>query len=137
LIEADLAAVQSALVRALVHGGPPPAGLDVRRVAASRCQLLDKRARTMAANWPDLAAGFDVAWRDAVGSWAAGRPPAGPTMDGYLLDRDVLAGLLPVTPGPAREAALDVVAGWRMVGTRVVRRRGPAAVRRWAVRRRT
>ncbi|HET9654674.1 MAG TPA: hypothetical protein VFP72_04930 [Kineosporiaceae bacterium] len=129
-----LAALQSALVRALVLNGPVPADLDPERVAAVRHQLLDKRARTLAVNWPELAAGFGPAWREAVGGWAAGRAPGGPTSDGYLLACDVLAGRLPAAPEPARAAALDVVAGWRPGHHGLARRRGPATIHRLVAR---
>jgi hypothetical protein len=53
---ARLAAEQVALVRALVGGGPVPAGFDPERVRATSAALGRKRAREVARAWPVLAA---------------------------------------------------------------------------------
>jgi hypothetical protein len=51
-----LDAEQAALVRALVDGGPVPAGFDPDRVAATATALARKRAGEVARAWPVLAA---------------------------------------------------------------------------------
>jgi hypothetical protein len=117
-----LAAVQAALVRALVGGGPLPGGFDPDRVRATAAALARKRAREVARAWPVLAAELGQAFTGEFLADAARRPP--PARGGALADglafADALArrGRLPgnarverllarshLSPAPARLAA--------------------------------
>lgn len=94
---AALAAGQAALVAALTGTGPTPPGFDPDRVRAARRALLHKRAGSVAAAWPLLAAQFGPRFGAEFATWAAGRPPAGALRDGWdlaahLEARDELRG---------------------------------------------
>jgi hypothetical protein len=101
---ARLAAEQAALVRALVGGGPVPAGFDPERVRATAAALGRKRAGEVARAWPLLAAELG----DDFGEWflafAARRPPprrGGALADGLAFARALArAGRLPANARP-------------------------------------
>jgi len=132
----DLAAGQSRLLAALVLEGPVPTDLDAGHVVATRRQLLDKRARAVAAVWPELAAGFGSDWRPVLGAWATRRPTAGPRLDGYWFAVDVAAGRVAQACVGARAAAVAVLTDWRDDGEAIRRRWGPMWWRRLSLRRR-
>jgi hypothetical protein len=104
---ARLAAGQAALVRALVGGGPVPAGFDPDRVGATAKALAGKRAREVARAWPVLAAELGEDFTGWFLADAAGRPlPArgGALADGLAFARALArAGRL---PGEARVEAM-------------------------------
>ena len=83
-----LAERQAELLRALVAGGGPPAGIDPGRLDAARKALLRKRARVVRAVWPRLAASYGDRWTDVFGAWADGRPTRGALLDGYDFARE-------------------------------------------------
>ncbi|WP_300011345.1 hypothetical protein [Pseudonocardia sp.] len=102
---ADLAARQSALVAALVAGGPPPAGVDPSRLAATRRALLRKRAGEAAKEWPLLAAALgDAEWARTFAELRDGHEPVGALREGWEVARAVRdrGGL---DTGAARELA--------------------------------
>ncbi|AEH10588.1 MULTISPECIES: hypothetical protein [Protofrankia] len=78
---------QDDLVRALVTGGPVPAGFDPGRVGATRTALLRKRADAVARAWPALSCLPDFHARFTA--FADGRPPAGAHADGVAFARAV------------------------------------------------
>ncbi len=83
----ELRQAQGDLVRALVAGGPLPAGFDPDRVGATRVALLDKRADAVARAWPALSS--LPAFRSRFTAFAAGRPPVGAHADGVAFARAV------------------------------------------------
>jgi len=102
-----LAAEQAALVRALVDGGPVPAGFDRDRVRATAAALARKRAREVARAWPALAAELGDDFTARFLADAARRPP--PARGGALADGLAFAGALARTrrlSGDARVEAL-------------------------------
>ncbi len=126
---------QNDLVRALVGGGPLPAGFDPGRVGATRVTLLNKRADAVARAWPALSC--LPAFRSRFTTFADGRPPAGAHADGIAfahavhgdLNRDARAEQLVATLARRRLAiAADRRSGGRplialrapFVGTRVL-----------------
>ena len=115
---ADLAARQAELIRALVAGGPPPAGFDAARIALTRESLLRKRARGVAGHWPALGAIPDFPTRFAA--WAQGRPPG----SGYDEGRAFAVSLGRDLPAAARVEQL-------LAGHGRVAREGGAVVVRW------
>ena len=100
--ESGLAARQSALVAALVAGGPVPPGFDGSRVDATRRALLRKRAGEAAKQWPLLAASLGADWPRVFATTLDGREPGGALRDGWDVAR-ALRGAL--TPGAAAELA--------------------------------
>ncbi len=82
---------QGELVRALVGGGPAPAGFGHGRVASTRAALLRKRADAAARAWPALSCLPDFRVRFAA--FADGRPPAGAYADGVAFARAVRSDL--------------------------------------------
>ena len=95
----SLAEDQQALVRALVAGGPVPAGFDAGRVDAAARALLRKRADDVARAWPVLMS--DPATRARFVRWADGRPRTTSFADGAAFAKDLrAAGAL---PRPARD----------------------------------
>jgi hypothetical protein len=87
-----LADEQAALVRALVDGGPVPAGFDPDRVRATAAALARKRAREVARAWPALAAELGDDFTARFLADAARRPP--PARGGALADGLAFAGAL-------------------------------------------
>ena len=96
-----LAAEQAALVRALVDGGPVPAGFDPDRVQATAAALARKRAREVARAWPALAAELGDDFTARFLADAARRPP--PARGGALADGLAFAGALARTAAPVRQ----------------------------------
>ena len=76
---------QEELVRALVAGGPDPAGCA--NVAAARDQLMHKRAGEVGQAWPMLRASLGPSWYRDFSAWAAGRPTLGSYRDGLEFAR--------------------------------------------------
>ena len=102
-----LAAEQAALVRALVDGGPVPAGFDPDRVQATAAALARKRAREVARAWPALVAELGDDFTARFLADAARRPP--PPRGGALADGLAFAGALARTrrlSGNARVEAM-------------------------------
>ncbi|MBE1535171.1 hypothetical protein [Actinomadura algeriensis] len=124
-LDADLAAAQEALVRAMAAGGPMPPGFDADAVRAAARSVLRKRAAEVAHAWPALAASYGTSWRAAFAAWAAARPTRGSARDGRDFAR---AHRHELTPGAARELALAEVR-WSYGGEGAPRRRA-AGVRR-------
>ena len=76
-----LAERQSALVSALVSGGPPPPGFDVDRLTATEKALLRKRCGDVARRLPQVRAQLGIRFDVAFVAWARGRAPAGSSAD--------------------------------------------------------
>ncbi|NRQ35557.1 hypothetical protein HII36_27540 [Nonomuraea sp. NN258] len=100
-----LAEAQRRVVEALVAGGDPPEGFDVRRFAAQSSSLIAKRRSVVARLRPDaaMAAGPELAAHFAAYARARSAPPPG-----YRADADDFAawlrerGLMP-EPDPEQE----------------------------------
>lgn len=74
----DLAARQLALVRALLAGGPVPAGFDPRRVAVEAAALRSKRRSIASRLRPDLGDLLEDRFGPLFDTWARDHPkPAG------------------------------------------------------------
>lgn len=124
-LDADLAAAQEALVRAMTAGGPLPDGFDAGDVAAAARAILGKRAGDTARAWPALAASYGGGWADAFAAWAAERPTRGSLRDGWDFARAHRADL----PAAARTELAAAEARWSYGGDGEPRRR-LVAVRR-------
>jgi hypothetical protein len=103
-----LAAEQAALVRALVDGGPVPAGFDPDRVRATAAALARKRAHEVARAWP-------ARWPTASPSpapWPArGACPATPRVEAMLAAARLSirpARLAATVAGPPRRLVVTV-----------------------------
>ena len=70
----DLAARQLALVRALLTGGPPPAGFDAHRIGVEAAALRSKRRSVAARLRPDLADHLAERFGPLFDAWAIGHP---------------------------------------------------------------
>ena len=84
------AAAQAELLRALIRGDGFPEGFDADQAAAASRALWRKRARTVAASWPALAAGLGERFDAAFEQYARATPaPAagGPLVDGLAFAR--------------------------------------------------
>lgn len=79
-----LTAQQRELVRALVVGGPAPAGFDPARVAAARHALRDKRRRALLRAWPALPETFGERFDEVFLAFVEQTPP--PRDGGALAD---------------------------------------------------
>ncbi|TDD90733.1 hypothetical protein E1293_03235 [Actinomadura darangshiensis] len=101
--DADLAAAQEALVRAMAAGGPMPVGFDAGAVRAAAHGILLKRAGEVARAWPALGASYGASWKDVFAGWAAERPAQGSFRDGWDFARAHRGGL---AGDAARELAL-------------------------------
>jgi hypothetical protein len=126
---ARLAEAQAELVRALVAGGPAPAGFDAARLALAARSLANKRRQETAHAWPALARclGDDFAERFS----AFAREPL-PARGGPLADGRAFAATLParLLDDDARLEVLAVDLRQRRARDGLVARRGPAL--RWA-----
>ncbi|GGL38865.1 hypothetical protein [Nocardia jinanensis] len=94
-----LADRQAALVRALVAGAAVPPGFDRAAVCAAAHALRHKRAREVAARYPELvhAAGPDFTTRFV--EWARDRPKVGTTPDALSFARECGIPWPPSRPG--------------------------------------
>ena len=124
-VDAELAAAQEALVRAMAAGGPMPAGFDAGAVRAAAHGIRLKRAGDVARAWPALAESYGASWKRAFGDWAAERPTLGSFRDGWDFARARRAEL---DADAARELAL-AEARWSYDGV------APPRLRRLAARR--
>jgi hypothetical protein len=70
----ELAARQHELVRALLAGGPVPAGFDGHRVAVEARALLAKRRSIAAHLRPDLVDRLGAEFGALFAAWSAGHP---------------------------------------------------------------
>jgi hypothetical protein len=102
-----LADEQAALVRALVDGGPVPAGFDPDRVRATAAALARKRAREVARAWPALAAELGDDFTARFLADAARRPP--PARGGALADGLAFAGALAHTRRLSGDARVEAM----------------------------
>ncbi|GAA2578302.1 hypothetical protein SMC26_28555 [Actinomadura fulvescens] len=82
-MNAELAAAQEALVRAMTAGGPLPPGFDEGGVRAAARGILRKRAGEVARAWPALAASYGSEWPETFAEWAAERPTNGSMRDAW------------------------------------------------------
>src|SRR5262245_16577495 len=88
----ELAAQQTALLQALVAGGPCPAGFDARRLQAAARSLERKRLREVADAWPLLVRDLGTEFESLFTSFAAktARPSwGGPLADGFTFARSL------------------------------------------------
>src|SRR5215472_14109187 len=81
--DGELAARQLSLVKALVAGGTPPAGVDPDRVRIQALALVRKRSRSVARHRPELAASLGADFWPAFQRYAAAdpTPPANTSSD--------------------------------------------------------
>jgi hypothetical protein len=112
-----LAAEQAALVRALVDGGPVPAGFDPDRVRATAAALARKRAHEVARAWPALAAELGDDFTARFLADAARRPP--PARGGALADGLAFAGALARTRRLSGNARVEVMLAAARLSTRL------------------
>ena len=86
-----LAARQLSLVRALVAGGTPPAGVDPERVRIQALALVRKRSRSVARHRPELAGDLGADFWPAFQRYAAAdlRSPANTSSDAKRFARYV------------------------------------------------
>lgn len=125
-----LAAGQRELLQALVGGAPVPAGFDTARVQATSRALISKRAGEVSKSWPRLAVSLGPEFRPLFASWAAGRPPLGSMVDGYLFASSRTDGL----PALGAGELADVRACMRMTDHNHLHPRHFFAIGRAAVR---
>jgi hypothetical protein len=87
----ELAARQLSLVKALVAGGAPPAGVDPERVRVQALALVRKRSRSVARHRPELAAALGADFWPAFQRYAAAdrTPPANTSSDAKRFARYV------------------------------------------------
>jgi hypothetical protein len=87
----ELAARQLSLVKALVAGGTPPAGVDPERVRIQALALVRKRSRSVARRRPELAASLGGDFWPAFRRYAAAdpTPPANTSSDARRFARHV------------------------------------------------
>jgi hypothetical protein len=87
----ELAARQLSLVKALVAGSTPPAGIDPERVRVQALALVRKRARSVARHRPELAANLGAEFLPAFQRYAAADPtaPANTSSDAQRFARHV------------------------------------------------
>jgi hypothetical protein len=114
-----LAAEQAALVRALVDGGPVPAGFAPDRVRATAAALARKRAREVARAWPALAAELGDDFTARFLADAALRPP--PAKGGALADGLAFAGALARTRRLSGNARVEAMLAAARLSTRPAR----------------
>jgi hypothetical protein len=114
-----LADEQAALVRALVDGGPVPAGFDRDRVRATAAVLARKRAREVARVWPALAAELGDDFTARFLADAARRPP--PARGGALADGLAFAGALARTRRLSGNAGVEAMLAAARLSTRPAR----------------
>ncbi|MFB8037069.1 DUF692 domain-containing protein [Streptomyces sp. NPDC056004] len=103
-----LAVAQTALLSALVAGGPSPQGFDRRRLGVQSRALAAKRAGVVAKVAPELPEILGTGYRDAFLSYAATRPMSA----GYRRDAmDFAEGLL-IAGRPTDDAARRRLTHW-------------------------
>ena len=123
--DAQLAAQQGALVRALTGQGPVPSGFDAGRVDVVARALVVKRLRAVRRVWPGLARGLGEGFDRLFVAYATKSPS--PRDGGALADGDGFVGHLLVTgrcPDEARRERLAVILEYRRTPDGLVRRSG-------------
>ncbi|MFF1351779.1 DUF692 domain-containing protein [Streptomyces sp. NPDC058322] len=103
-----LAAAQTALLSALVAGGPAPQGFDRERLGVQSRALAAKRAGVVAKVAPELPEILGSGYRDAFLSYAGARPMSG----GYRRDALDFAEQLLIAGRPADAAARRRLTHW-------------------------
>ncbi|GGV83829.1 UPF0276 protein [Streptomyces gelaticus] len=103
-----LAAAQTALLSALVAGGPAPQGFDRRRLGVQSRALAAKRAGVVAKVAPELPEILGTGYRDAFLAYAATRPMSA----GYRRDALDFAEDLLIAGRPADDAARRRLTHW-------------------------
>ncbi|MEU4506085.1 DUF692 domain-containing protein [Streptomyces sp. NPDC024089] len=103
-----LAAAQTALLGALVAGGPAPRGFDRERLGVQSRALAAKRAGVVAKVAPELPEILGSGYRDAFLSYAGARPMSG----GYRRDALDFAEQLLIAGRPADAAARRRLTHW-------------------------
>ncbi|EFG64462.1 DUF692 domain-containing protein [Streptomyces sp. SPB074] len=104
-----LAAEQSALLAALVAGGPAPRGFDAERLAVQASALAGKRGQIVGKVAPELPRLLGADYRAAFRAYATSRPPAG----GYRRDALDFAAHVLEHPGPSLSTrTLRALARW-------------------------
>lgn len=93
----SLAEQQAALVRALVSGGPAPAGFDAADLSATAHALLHKRADEVAKRFPLLAHACGPEFTAKFMTWAGTRPKTSTAADAAAFATDL--GLPPPRRG--------------------------------------
>jgi hypothetical protein len=94
---ARLGEQQTALVRALVGGGEPPAGFDAERLRLAASSLINKRIREVSRAWPALARALGKGFAARFRAFALTHPPpqaGGPLMDGLAFATRLAPGEL-------------------------------------------
>jgi hypothetical protein len=89
--------MQADLVRALVAGGPAPAGFDAAAVEAAARSLIGKRRREAARAWPAVSACLGEEYGAFFDAHARRTPPpleGGPLADGRAFVRSIPWGRL-------------------------------------------
>ncbi|MCX5108636.1 DUF692 domain-containing protein [Streptomyces sp. NBC_00378] len=103
-----LAAAQTALLSALVAGGPAPQGFDRRRLGVQSRALAAKRAGVVAKVAPELPEILGTGYREAFLSYAATRPMSA----GYRRDAMDFAEDLLIAGRPTDDAARRRLTHW-------------------------
>ncbi|MET9656162.1 DUF692 domain-containing protein [Streptomyces sp. NPDC006510] len=103
-----LAAAQTALLSALVAGGPAPQGFDRRRLGIQSRALAAKRAGVVAKVAPELPEILGAGYREAFLSYARTRPMSA----GYRRDALDFAEQLLIAGRPADDAARRRLTHW-------------------------
>jgi hypothetical protein len=128
---AELARQQQALLRALVAGGPAPAGFSGAQVARAARALANKRRREAARAWPALARALGARFNERFAAFAAAVPPpaeGGPLVDGRGFARTLAAS---ERTDELRLALLAFDLRWRSGAGGLLARRGPALRAAW------
>jgi hypothetical protein len=131
--DAQLAAQQAALVRALTGLGPVPSGFDEGRIGVVARSLVFKRMRSVRRVWPGLARGLGDDFECQFVAYATEAPL--PHRGGVLADGDAFVGRLLATgncPDEARKERLAVSLAHRRTADGLVRRSRFSAVVRCA-----
>lgn len=125
-VQETLADKQESLVRALTGQGPPPAGFDGERIAATATSLIRKRMRTVARVWPALAEVLGREFPEKFAAYARSTPlplEGGPLADGHVFARYL--SHRGAFPDAARRELIAIGLHFRCTRDGLVRRRWP------------